>query len=119
MGWGRVATDSEPPDEELIVAGKLRVAQRETQEWRVRGKKGAASWNVPRFDLENQPVSREEAHKRFSQLDDSIKLEDVQLMTRIGVTFTYDSDKGSISMTWLDLPPRWAGPVRPRRSDAL
>jgi hypothetical protein len=98
-----------PADEEMILTTKVRVTQRETQEWRVRGKKSAVSWNVPRFDVENQPVSREEAHRRFAQLDDSIKLADVQLIIRIGVTFSYDSDKGALSMTWLDLPPRWAG----------
>lgn len=100
---------SVPADEVQITTGRLRVAQRETQEWRIRGKRGATTWNVPRMDAENQPVSREEALKRFRSLDDSIEIEDVQLMVRIGVTFSYDSDKGPIAMSWVELPPRWIG----------
>ena len=84
-----------------------------------RNRRNAASWNVPRVDLENQSVSREEALKRFRSLDETIQIEDVQLVVRVGVTFTYESDRGSISMTWIDLPPRWSGPAAGRRATGL
>lgn len=110
---------SVPADEDQITKGRLRVAQRETQEWRIRGKRGATTWNVPKVDAENQPVSREEALKRFRSLDDSIEIEDVQLMVRIGVTFSYDSDKGPIAMSWVELPPRWIATTGIKKSGAL
>lgn len=105
-----------PAEEDLLVTARLRVATHESPQWKIKGRPGVATWNVPRVDPDNQPVSREEAWKRFKQLDDTIKLEEVQPVMKIGVSFSYESEKGAVATTWVELPPRWGSAANAVRS---
>ena len=100
---------STPANEEMIAGSRLRVTTQESQHWKVRGRPGVSTWSVPRIDADNQAVSREEALRRFKQLDESIKLEDVQPATKSSASFSYESDKGAIAMSWVEMPARWTG----------
>jgi hypothetical protein len=94
-------------DEGRLLTTVLKVTMREANYWGVHRKGFSTTARVDRVDSEGQPVSRDEAHRRFRTLDESIKIEEIQPMVRAGVTLSYDCDQGAVAITYIELPTRW------------
>ena len=94
-------------DSSNISRSSLKVTIQEYPGWYVVRGGAASTYRLQRgVDTENGAVNREEALKRFRQLEPSILPKDVLPMVRSVVIFTYSTKEGTISRTAFELPLR-------------
>ncbi|MEP6756737.1 MAG: hypothetical protein ABJA67_14625, partial [Chthonomonadales bacterium] len=90
-----------------IQRSSLKVTIQEYPGWYVYRNGVASTYRLQRGpDSDNGAVTREEALKRFRQLEQSIGPKDVLAMVRTVVVFTYSTKDGTLSRSAFELPLR-------------
>jgi hypothetical protein len=95
-------------DESRIAGTRLHITTQEASYWGVRRPGPASTWRLPHGDAgDGNSLNREEALKRFQQLDNSITLKEIQVSVHTLVVFTYETEQGLLSRARFTLPARW------------